>query len=106
MGSVGTGWTGREATELRRKLAALKQQACPSAAAREKLDAGRGAVGSEHWIKPVTVAEVEFAEITPDGQVRHPSFVGLRARVRQLNAQVSDFIEGGLKTLPYNSASC
>jgi hypothetical protein len=27
-------------------------------------------------------------------------------RVRQLNAQVSDFIEGALETLPYNSASC
>jgi bifunctional non-homologous end joining protein LigD len=26
----------------------------------------------------VIVAEVEFAEITPDGQVRHAAFVGLR----------------------------
>ena len=29
-------------------------------------------------MKPVMVAEVEFAEWTPEGQVRHGSFIGLR----------------------------
>lgn len=30
------------------------------------------------WLKPVTVAEVSFAEMTQDGVMRHPSFEGLR----------------------------
>ncbi len=30
------------------------------------------------WIKPLVVAEVSFAEMTPDGVMRHPSFEGLR----------------------------
>ena len=79
VGSVGTGWTGREATALRKKLAALEQQDLPL---RRRSGQARPLVaarcGSEHWIEPVIVAEVEFAEITPDGQVRHASFVGLR----------------------------
>ncbi len=31
-----------------------------------------------HWVKPRLVAEVEFADWTPDGQVRHAKFLGLR----------------------------
>ena len=38
----------------------------------------RPAVGSEYWIEPVIVAAIHFAEMPPDGQVRHASFVGLR----------------------------
>ncbi|WP_260632537.1 hypothetical protein [Burkholderia cenocepacia] len=32
-----------------------------------------------HWLKPELVAEVAFLEWTPTGQLRHPSFRGLRA---------------------------
>lgn len=32
-----------------------------------------------HWVRPELVAEVTFAEITPDGSLRHASFQGLRA---------------------------
>jgi len=31
-----------------------------------------------HWIKPELVAEIAFTEFTPDGRLRHPSFLGLR----------------------------
>ncbi|WP_244542800.1 hypothetical protein [Devosia crocina] len=31
------------------------------------------------WVKPELVAEVAYAEITPDGSLRHASFQGLRA---------------------------
>src|SRR5206468_7401616 len=31
-----------------------------------------------HWIKPKLVAEINYAEFTDDGILRHPSFVGLR----------------------------
>ena len=78
-GSVGTGWTGRQATALRKQLVPFEQKTCPFAAGPGKPGRwSRRAAGSEHWIEPVIVAEVEFAEITPDGQVRHASFVGLR----------------------------
>lgn len=30
------------------------------------------------WLKPLLVAQIEFAEWTPDGHLRHSSFVGLR----------------------------
>lgn len=30
------------------------------------------------WLKPTMVAEVEFAEWTPDDRLRHTAFVGLR----------------------------
>jgi bifunctional non-homologous end joining protein LigD len=30
------------------------------------------------WLKPLAVAEIEFAEWTPDDRLRHASFVGLR----------------------------
>jgi len=30
------------------------------------------------WVKPELVCEVEFTERTSDGELRHPSFKGLR----------------------------
>jgi bifunctional non-homologous end joining protein LigD len=30
------------------------------------------------WVEPVLVAEVAFGEWTPDGRLRHPSYLGLR----------------------------
>lgn len=30
------------------------------------------------WVQPRLLVEVEFTEITPDGQVRHPSYKGIR----------------------------
>ena len=30
------------------------------------------------WLKPELVAQVEFTEWTPDGYLRHSSFIGLR----------------------------
>jgi bifunctional non-homologous end joining protein LigD len=30
------------------------------------------------WVRPELVAQIEFAEWTPDAHLRHASFVGLR----------------------------
>ena len=35
--------------------------------------------GSERWVEPKLVAEVEYAEMTSDGQLRHASYVALRS---------------------------
>jgi bifunctional non-homologous end joining protein LigD len=40
--------------------------------------APRAAVRGAHWVTPRLVAEIAFTETTPDGVLRHPSFLGLR----------------------------
>lgn len=78
-GSVGTGWDSQEATDLKTKLAALPAAEPPFAAGAAK--PGRWSkrqAGAERWVRPRLVAEVTFAEWTPDGQIRHASYIGLR----------------------------
>lgn len=79
VGSVGTGWDSTEAQDLKRKLARLEVPEPPFAAGATKPGRwSKRVAGSERWVKPVTVAEVEFAEWTPEGQIRHASYVALR----------------------------
>jgi bifunctional non-homologous end joining protein LigD len=72
-GKVGTGFTERMARELRQKLDALEVPAPPFS---DKPTGVR--LKGAHWVRPQLVAEVKFAEWTPDGRLRHPSFQGLR----------------------------
>ena len=79
-GSVGTGFDSEQATALKAKLAKLEQKESPFAGGAPK--AGRWSKrkpGAERWVRPTLVAEVEFAEWTPDGYVRHACFIPLRA---------------------------
>ncbi|MDP9975228.1 bifunctional non-homologous end joining protein LigD [Variovorax paradoxus] len=79
VGSVGTGWDATEAQDIKRKLAKLEVPQPPFAAGASKPGRwSKRVAGSERWVKPVTVAEVEFAEWTPEGQIRHASYVALR----------------------------
>ncbi len=72
-GKVGTGFTQKGASELRRQLDALEQKKCPFTPPPE------GALArTAHWVKPQLVCEVVFTEWTSDGRIRHPSFQGLR----------------------------
>jgi len=70
-GKVGTGFDEALLRGLARRLAALKRVGPPSLGnpPREK---------GVTWVKPVLVAEVEFAERTDAGVLRQASFVGLR----------------------------
>ena len=80
VGNVGTGWNAETAKTLRQKLARLTasdspfQVGDPSARGRWS----RRTAAEERWVKPQLVAEVGFAQWTPDGSVRHASFRGLR----------------------------
>lgn len=79
VGSVGTGWSSEEAWEVKQRLLPLTVAKSPF----EKGDAKPGRwskrkAGSERWVKPRLLAEVSFAEWTPDDQIRHASFIGLR----------------------------
>ncbi|RZL90774.1 MAG: DNA ligase D [Variovorax sp.] len=79
VGSVGTGWSADEAKSLKRKLAKSERSTPPFPAGASKPRRWtRRTVGSERWVEPRFVAEVEFAEWTPDGQIRHASYVSLR----------------------------
>ena len=79
VGSVGTGWSSEEAGELKRKLAKHEVGKAPFAVGQSKPGRwSRRAAGSERWVEPRLVAEVEFSDWTPDGQVRHAAYVGLR----------------------------
>jgi len=73
-GKVGTGFSQRTSRDLRARLERLAQQRCPFAVPPPRSWIG----GDAHWVEPVLVAEIEFAEWTEDGRLRHPSFKGLR----------------------------
>ena len=78
-GRVGTGWSSDDAVDLRRKLAKLASTASPfpPGTTRSTRWMSRPAA-ADHWVEPKLVAEISFAEWTPDGSVRHASYQGLR----------------------------
>jgi bifunctional non-homologous end joining protein LigD len=71
-GRVGTGFTNKMLIDLRRRLEPLRVETSPVA------KVPRDIVKKARWVQPVTVAEVDYAEVTPDGSLRHPSFKGIR----------------------------
>lgn len=79
-GSVGTGFKAATAAALFKQLEPMEVAAPPFAAGAAKPGRwSKRAPGSERWVEPTLVAEVEFAEWTPDGQIRHASFIALRS---------------------------
>jgi bifunctional non-homologous end joining protein LigD len=73
VGGVGTGFTERALRELEADLAPHARHDSPFArplTAAERRDA--------HWVDPVLVGEVTYAEWTGDGHLRHPAWRGLR----------------------------
>ena len=79
-GSVGTGWNSKTGQELYAALAKLETKAPsvdPATVAPGRWS--KRVAGSEHSVKPQMVVEVAFGEWTPDGNVRHPVFKGVRA---------------------------
>ncbi|WP_137930201.1 DNA ligase D [Mesorhizobium comanense] len=70
-GRVGTGFSAKGATALKKKLDALKAKGSPFDKA---VPRGKGLV----WVKPELVGEVEFRSWTSDRIIRHASFQGLR----------------------------
>lgn len=70
-GKVGTGFNGAEMARLLKLMAPLEVEAAT-------VEAPRAAVRGAHWLKPRLVAEIAYAEVTDDGVLRHPSYLGLR----------------------------
>jgi bifunctional non-homologous end joining protein LigD len=70
-GNVGTGFDDRALAGLLKKLKPLHTDETP-------FDGPTGRYRNPHWVKPVLLAEVSFAQWTGDGHIRHSVFHGLR----------------------------
>jgi DNA ligase D-like protein (predicted ligase) len=70
-GKVGTGFTRATLRELSGRLAPLVRETSPFAPE-------KGLPRAATWVEPELVAQIAFMEWTPDGRLRHPSFLGLR----------------------------
>ena len=70
-GDVGTGFDG---AELERLWKLLK----PLAISKSPFDKPPKTLSPAHWVEPRLVAQVRYTEITDDGRLRHPAYLGLR----------------------------
>lgn len=71
IGHTGTGMSERTLADLYAQLHRLEQATSPFATP-PKTNA------PVHWVNPRLLAEIQFTEWTPDGSMRHPTFLGLR----------------------------
>lgn len=78
-GSVGSGLDERTLRTLLPRLRSMETAECPFEPV-PTIPRGR-----PRWVRPKLVVEVQFAEWTPDGHVRHPVFLGLRDDKRPID---------------------
>ncbi|HVV21836.1 MAG TPA: non-homologous end-joining DNA ligase [Pseudonocardiaceae bacterium] len=69
-GKVGTGFDTPTLRSMRKRLGPMTESRSPFA---DQVKEPR-----VHWVRPELVAQIGFAEWTPDGRLRHPRFQGLR----------------------------
>jgi bifunctional non-homologous end joining protein LigD len=70
-GKVGTGFDQRTLLDLMKLMKPL-ERAEPPFPGKPPIRKG------VHWLRPKLVAQIGFAEWTPDGRLRHPRYLGLR----------------------------
>jgi bifunctional non-homologous end joining protein LigD len=73
-GEVGTGFKGAELDRIMNLLKRIESPTSPFDPKPKLLSAK----GKPHWVKPLLVAQVRYTEITDDGRLRHPAYLGLR----------------------------
>src|SRR6476620_3750230 len=71
VGKVGTGFSAKLSEEMMERMPPLEVDKAP-------VEVPRADRKGAHFIKPMLVAEIAYAEFTDDGILRHPSFIGLR----------------------------
>ena len=71
-GRVGTGFSVDDAQALQRRLDSLARKTDPF------VNVPRAIAKKARWVTPELVAEIGYTEFTPDGIMRHPSFLALR----------------------------
>jgi bifunctional non-homologous end joining protein LigD len=70
-GKVGTGFAMDEILSLMEQMKPLERK-------EPTVKAPRAEVRGAHWLKPALVAEIAYTEMTNEGTLRHPSYLGLR----------------------------
>ncbi len=71
-GRVGTGFSTADRKKIMSRLAQIESANSP-------LDRHTAELPPRpNWVKPKLVAEIAYTELTPDGALRHPAFLGLR----------------------------
>ena len=83
-GRVGTGFTRTVARDLRTRLEAIEQPACP-------FDPPPGGPLARlgHWVKPTLVCEATFIEQTNAGMLRAPAFQGIKTGINPRDVTVN-----------------
>ena len=71
-GRVGTGFSVADAEALEAQLKARTRKTNPFA------NVPKSIARTANWVAPELVAEIGYTEFTPDGILRHPSFLALR----------------------------
>lgn len=71
VGHSGSGFSDAELERVWKRLRALETTTCPFASEPRTNE-------RPHWVTPTIVVEVKFTEWTADGQLRHPTYLGLR----------------------------
>lgn len=71
-GHVGTGFSDEALVKLQARLSKIERKKCPFI---------NDVIANDivHWVKPTLICEVEYQEITNNGTMRQPSFLGLRS---------------------------
>jgi len=72
-GRVGTGFSEAELDRLRTKLDRLERKTPPF-----ENPPHVTASDTVHWVTPTLVAQVSYTELTAEGHLRHPAYLGLR----------------------------
>ena len=71
VGHSGSGFTDAELERVWKRLVPLETTTCPFSTVPRTNE-------RPHWVQPKLLAEVKFTEWTTDGQLRHPTYMGLR----------------------------
>jgi len=107
-GKVGTGFNDRLQGELMKKFRPLLVKRSPFTITPDVNEPSRFRPHPPHaeafWLKPRLVCEVNFAEMTRDGSMRHPSFEALREDKdpKDVHAEIARPVEGVDKTAKPN----
>jgi bifunctional non-homologous end joining protein LigD len=102
IGHTGTGLTEDLLKDVFKKLQPLKRKTSPF----NKKIAVNGAVT---WVEPVVVCNIKFTEITADGILRHPVFMGIRIdktseEVTSLEAQSKPKASSKKEMMPHETS--